>query len=92
MGNTELALLLKFGVPLAVKLLNDGKDEDETIEFVKTAIVNLEGGNTDLGSALVNADNEQTKNIIDGLFGVITGVGDAVGGLIKAFFRLFGGG
>lgn len=91
MGSTELALLLKFGVPLAVKLLKDGKEETETIEVVSAAIVNMEAGEMDVGTALLEADEEQTRNIIDGLFGVITGIADAVGGLLKAIVGLFGG-
>ena len=38
MGTTELNLLLKFGVPLAVKLLADGKDETETVNTVTAAV------------------------------------------------------
>lgn len=89
MGSTELALLLKYGVPLAVKLLSEGKDEEETVEAVTSAITNLESG-AEIDEVLLAADEEQTKSIIDGLFGVLTGTLGAVGGLLKAFAGLFG--
>ena len=91
MGSTELALILKFGVPLAVKLLSDGRDETETVEAVTGAIVNMESGDIELEETLLEADKEQTKSIIDGLFGVITGAAGALGGLLKAIIGLFGG-
>lgn len=85
MGTTELNLLLKFGVPLAVKLLADGKEEKEAIEIAKTAVAGMaSGGNLDIGDVLLAADEEQTQSIIDGFFGLITGVGDAFGNLLKA--------
>ncbi len=90
MGETELALILKYGIPLAVKMLHEGRDEEETVKVVKTAITGLKAGDVDIGGALLNANEEQSKSIIDGLFGIITGVGDAFGGLIKAFFGIFG--
>ena len=91
MGSTELRLLLMYGVPLAVKLLRGGKDEKETVDAVTNAIVNLDGGDIDVGKTLLAANKEESKNIIDGLFDVITGVADAFGNLIGAFARLLGG-
>ena len=91
MGTTELALLLKYGVPVAVKLLADGKEESETVDAVTSAITNMDAGVPDVGEKLLKADEEQTKNIIDGLFGMITGLGGAFGGLVKAFVGLLGG-
>ena len=88
MGSLELSLLLKYGVPLAVKLLKDGETEDETVEVVVTAITGL-SDNIDVGEALLKADKEQAKGIIDGLFGVLTGVTDAFGNLLKAIGGLF---
>lgn len=92
MGTTELTLLLKYGIPLAIKLLNNGKDEEETTKAVTGAIEGMAAGEVDvgMGDALVKADKEQTKSIIDGLFGVITGTANALGGLVKALFGLFG--
>ena len=89
MGSVELGLLLKFGVPLAVKLLGDGKNPDETVEVVTAAIVNMEAEPPDISEALLAANKEQTKNIIDGLFNVLTEGLGAFGGLLKAFFGLF---
>ena len=90
MGSTELNLLLKFGVPLAVRLLADGEDEKETIVTVTSAITGM-ASRVDVGEALLEADEQQTKSIIDSLFGVIVGIGDAFGGLIKAIAGLLGG-
>ena len=86
MGSIELALLLKYGLPLAIKLLDNSKDTDETIEVVTSVIAGMYKGN--VSEALINADDEQTESIITALFDVITGVSDAVGNLIKAFGRL----
>lgn len=91
MGTTETALLLKYGIPLAVKLLADGKDETETTESVVKAVAGMSAGGIDIGDKLLNADKEQSDGIIEGLFGVITGAGNALGSLVKAFFGLFGG-
>ena len=90
MGNLELGLLLKYGVPLAVKLLRGGETEDETVEAVKAAIAGM-ANPPDVGETLLEADDEQAKGIVEGLFGVLTGVTDAFGGLLKAIGGLFGG-
>lgn len=88
MGTIETALLLKYAIPLAVKLLKHGKDEEETVTAVTEAIDGMAIGDVDVGDALVKANKEQTKNIIDGLFGIITGTANALGGLVKALFGL----
>ena len=91
MGSMELNLLLKFGVPLAVKLLVAGKDEKEVTDTVTAAVSGMAAGKVEIGKALLAADEKQTQSIIDGLLGVIVGTVDAFGGLIKAFLRLLGG-
>ena len=92
MGTVEMALLLKYGIPLAVKLLSNGVDEKETTKAVTVAIAGIASGEVnDIGPVFEEANEEQTKNIIDGLFGVITGATNALGGLVKALFRLFDG-
>ena len=83
MGTIELGLLLKFGVPLAVKLLTAGKTETETVIEVSHAIAGM--SETNVGEVLLLADEQQSKSIIDGLFGLITGVANAFGNLINAF-------
>ena len=90
MGTVELALLLKFGVPLAVKLLANGKDEEETSVVVGDAIEKM-AANKDVGPVLRTADKAQTESIINGMFSVIVGTGDAIGCLLKAILGLLGG-
>lgn len=90
MGSVELALLFKIGIPLAMKLLAAGKTEAEIIKAVRTTIASIEAGDTNIGDALANADSVQAKGIVEGLFGIITGVTDAVGDLVKAFCGLLG--
>ena len=90
MGNLELQLLMKYGLPLAVKLLGEGKTTEEAriaVEAVKV-VSSVAGG--DAVGALLKADDKQVDGIVEGLFGVLTGVGDAVGGLLKAIGGLFG--
>ena len=89
MGSLELELLLKYGLPVAVKLLQDGKDTNEVVEVVTKVITGIK--DKDIAEVFVKADDKQTKGIIEGLFGIITGVGDALGGLVKAIGGLFGG-
>ncbi len=83
MGSIELALILKYGIPLAIRLLADGKDEDKALEIATSAIAGMYRGNA--GEALAGADDGQTESIISGLFDVIADVSDAMGNLIKAF-------
>ena len=90
MGNLEMELLLKYGIPLAAKLLKSGESEEKVIEAVITTVSGLKDA-PDIGEALAKADKEQAKGIIEGLFGVLTGVVGAFGGLLKAFYGLFGG-
>ena len=91
MGNLELELALKYGIPLAVKLLSDGKGAKETELVVKEAVRNLVTSEVDFGKALAEASDEQADGIVEALFGLITGVAGAVGGLIKGIFGLLGG-
>ncbi len=87
MGTGELGLLLKYGMPLAEKLLAADKKKGETIDAVVGAVNNL-SDIPDMGEALLNADKDETANIIDGLFGVLAGVGDAVDGLAETLIAL----
>jgi len=87
MGSVETTLILKYGIPLAIKLLNSGEDEPETVETVTEVIAGMEESG-DVGELLVKADAEQTKGIVDALFDVITGAADAFGGLVKALVGL----
>jgi hypothetical protein len=86
MGTVEMALLLKYGIPLAVKLLANGKNEKETTELVSGAITDL--GKDDIVQALVTADEAQTNAIVNALFGVITGASGALAGLLGVFWGL----
>lgn len=88
MGALELQLLLRYGVPLAVKLLAGGKSEKETVEAVQNTVSDLAKGR-DAVEALLKADDKQVEGIVEGLFGVLTGVADALGNLIKGFCDLF---
>lgn len=88
MGSVELALLIKYGIPLAVKLLSNGKNEPETVEAVNTVITGISSGG-DVSGALLNADETQTNNIVDGFFGLLTGVSGALGNLVKGLGSLF---
>ena len=90
MGSTELALILKYVVPLAIKLANDGKDETETVTEIVSVINNIDKS-PDAIETLANADPEQTKSIIDGLFNVITGVAGAPFFLISSLVGLIFG-
>ncbi len=87
MGTVETELILKYGIPLAFKLWNDGKDEPETVKAIVAAVAGFR--ESDMTDALLKADEKQTKGIIDGLFGIITGATDAIGGLVKGIFGLF---
>lgn len=85
MGSTEFALLWKIGIPLALKLWNNGEDEKDVVKAVVAVIENP----PDITEALLKADKEQTDGIVEGLFGVLTGAVDAVGGLLGAIGKLF---
>jgi len=89
MGSTELALLLKFGIPLAIKLLAGGKDEVETVEAINNLITGIANDSVDVGDALLLANQEQTSGIIQGIYDVITGATNALSNLVKAFSNLF---
>jgi len=94
MGSTELTLVFRYGIPLAIKLLADGKSEAEIEKAVSATITGIyvaNAGELDVVAALAEADEKQADGIVDGLFGVITGAAGAVVGLIKAFCGLLGG-
>ena len=91
MGATELALILKFGIPLGMKLISKGAKEQEAIDAVAATIDNLEANPLSMREVLLTADEQQTDDIINHLFGVITGIGGAGGGLLRVLFSLFGG-
>jgi type II secretory pathway component PulF len=88
MGSVEMMLLMNYGIPLAIKLLANGKDEKETAEVVTGAITGLTSG-TDVKTALVNATPEQKDAMVNALFGVITGATGAITNLISALGGLF---
>jgi len=90
MGSTELALLLKYGVPLVIRLLADGKNSEYVEEVVSCAITGVATSDIEVRDALINADGKQTQSIIASLFGVITGATDALGGLVCALGGLMG--
>ena len=83
-----IELALKYGLPLAIKLLNNGKDETETQAVVTAAITGITSG-TDATETLLKADDAQTASIVDGLFNVITGAAGGLFGLIGALGGLF---
>jgi len=89
MGNLELNLLLKYGVPLAVKLLREGHSTAEVETAVKAVKIVSGIAEVNVQEVLLKADDAQTESIVDGLFGVLTGVGDALGGLLRAIGELF---
>ena len=88
MGNLELGVLLKYGIPLVVKLLAAGKKEEETVKAVTTAIVNLDGGVVEVREKLLAADDEQARGIVEGMFRVLMGVVDGVFNLAGALVGL----
>jgi len=81
MGSVELALLIKYGLPLAMKLIKAGEDGTKVAEVV-TNIVTVKG---DIAETLLTADDQQTQAIIDGLFGE---VGKSLDDLLKAIGEL----
>jgi len=91
MGNTEAQLALKFVLPVVIRMIANGKDEQETVEAAKDIIADFNKGGINFENKLLFADKEQTKSIIDGLFGLITGIPKALDGIIHALFGLFGG-
>jgi hypothetical protein len=88
MGSLEMMLLMKYGIPLAIKLLSEGKDDKETIDAANTAIGAITSGHN-AGDVLIGADEQQTNDIVNGLYGVLTGVTGAFGGLVKSLGNLF---
>lgn len=80
-------LLFKYGIPLAVKLLSDGKDEKETTEIIEEVVYSLQS--PDIVDYLLDADEEQTNRIVQGLYDVATGVGNSVQSLVDSLARIF---
>lgn len=89
MGALELSLILKYGVPLAIKLLLGGKIESETVDAVNSVITGMASGDIDVAKVLLAADEEQTNAIINGTYNVIIGTADALGDLVKSLSVLF---
>jgi len=88
MGTTEMGLILKYGIPLAIKLLAGGKDQEETEEAVQDAVGGIASGE-DVGGVLLSADEQQAQTIIDGMYDVITGATGALSSLIDGLAALF---
>lgn len=86
MGTVETELILKYGLPLIVELFVAGKSEPDTVKAVVAAVAGFKQPN--IAEKLLEADEKQTKSIIEGLFGVITGATDAIGNLVKSIFGL----
>ena len=57
-GETETQLLLRYAIPLAVKLLKNGSNEGKTVEVVNKAIIAVRAGDVDMGEKLANATEE----------------------------------
>ena len=89
MGSVEIALLIKYGVPLVIKLLSNGKEEASAIEIAEESIVNLK--ESGMVSTLLHADQEQTNVIVKALYDVVTGTALSAGKLIMAFVGLLTG-
>ena len=92
MGSIETILFWKFVVPLAAKIFFGG--EGTPIEAAGKAIAEINSIKAGLKKAdqvLLAADDEQTESIIDGLFGLATGVVGAPVILITAFLSLLRG-
>jgi len=85
MGITETQLLIKYGIPLAVKLLDKDQDPSEVAHDVASAIDSI-AITRDITQKIANAPDDKAANIVEMLFKVLTGGLDAVGGLFKAVF------
>ena len=87
MGSMEMMLLMEYGIPLAIKLLSKGNDEQATAEAVQNTIVALK--NPDVVEALNKATPETKADIINRLASVFTGAENAVSGIVAALGGLF---
>ena len=87
MGSIELTLLLRYGVPLAIKLIANGKTKNDAVVTAGDAAIGL-AADIDLAAKLVDAKPKQVKSIVDGLFDVITGASDAFSHLVVALVGL----
>ena len=78
-----LGLTLKYGVPLAIRLIDEGKakDEQEAIETAQGIIADLAFSDS-ITERLVSADKEQTEFIVACLYDALTESIDAIQDLI----------
>lgn len=77
MGTLEMALLLNVGLPLALKLINGGKNSDEAAKIAQMAVSDIS-----VIDQIATATPQQNKEIVDGLYDVLSGAGGAFGNLI----------
>jgi hypothetical protein len=88
MGTVEMMLLMEYGIPLAVKLLQSGKDTAETTQAVQNTITTLQA--PDVAASLASANPEQKTAIVDAIASAVNGAEDAVSGIVAAIGKLFG--
>ena len=81
-----LGLTLKYGVPLAIRLIDEGKakDEQEAIETAQGIIADLAFSDS-ITEQLVSADKEQTEFIVACLYGALT---EAIGAIQELITNL----
>ncbi len=87
MGTVETALLLKYGLPLAVRLIANGVAKDDAIEAT-TDMVEAINAEEDVAQYLLKADAKATAIIVDGFYDTLTGVAES---LKKLLDLLLGG-
>ena len=75
-----IMLILKYGVPLAIRLIKDGKDDKEATQMALEVVENLATG--DIKEKLLDADKEQTEFIINALYGALQGLHEKFQSLI----------
>ncbi len=86
MGAIEFQLFLMYGLPLIIKLLNEGRTDEQTTKAVAESIAGLK--NSNVKDSLLNATPEQQESIVNGLYGVIAGAGNALDDIVKTFSNL----
>ena len=86
MDPVTLALILEIGVPLLIKLLNDGKENKEAVELAKAAVSGL--NNKDIAEKIVASTPEEKDAIVDSLYSVVVGAGNALTGLFASLSKL----
>lgn len=84
MGTIETQLMLKYGVPLAIKLLANGRVD--AANEAQAIIENLDSEG--VGEALIHADSVQAESIVEGLFQTVIGKG--IGDLVSVLAGLLG--